>query len=68
MEAGLGGQSAPPSLKQVAASNQLERGVSRGAVRPPFIEARLLLRLLRCRYMSRGAVRPPFIEAEDSAV
>ena len=38
--AGLGGQSAPPSLKQMDAATEYRELVSsRGAVRPPFIEA-----------------------------
>ena len=36
---GLGGQSAPPSLKQASRCGaELQRLGSRGAVRPPFIE------------------------------
>ena len=37
--------------------------VSRGAVRPPFIEAAVKGSPVASGQKSRGAVRPPFIEA-----
>ena len=41
-----------------------ERKTSRGAVRPPFIEAIASSRHTGGDRLSRGAVRPPFIEAD----
>ena len=61
----IGGQSAPPSLKQavsVVADVMLDY---RGAVRPPFIEADAIHARYGAEYGYRGAVRPPFIEACD---
>ena len=63
----IGGQSAPPSLKNVPltmSGNVLS--VYRGAVRPPFIEETRFMPDLEHTIDYRGAVRPPFIEERAS--
>ena len=64
LDAGLGGQSAPPSLKLELGSVVFLVLWSRGAVRPPFIEAHCDPTASHYLKLSRGAVRPPFIEAK----
>ena len=60
---GFGGQSAPPSLKELMPEIPIDGPVVfRGAVRPPFIEGPVYLVLPSVAIMFRGAVRPPFIE------
>ena len=65
---GFGGQSAPPSLKEInfLAAASVMAGF-RGAVRPPFIEGlRLVLSSVGTAAKFRGAVRPPFIEGRQT--